>query len=383
MFTCRTPILVSPGPGSSGQAQEKLRSPTGSFTSSGETPTPWRNCARRQAVERVGDHAVVHEDRAIEGRADGELQIDVLQDAQVTAERPVLDAVDAGIDLEAHLLDARAIQLEAAQGRVAAGEEALDLGQQRRAAERDAVVEPQPVAQRQPRASAAPPIIEWTPTLMNVSSPMEKGSGRSGTDSTGSATSAIASRRKPRVGTRRLSRRSHSMLNDRLPTVVPSWIVFSSASGPCASQQRLGVRGVAQVVVNAGVDARVHLAREADRAAARVDVAQPHRRLLQVQSDVSNRNSVPKKRRSRNDRLPASSDVPYSGVAVDGPSVPDEVAVLVAGAHVQAERQRRIGRLLVGRAARAHVDDAVLVVALLDLHHHRHDGRASRPCPGS
>src|ERR1700733_4196784 len=75
--------------------------------------------------ERVGDHAVVHEDRAVPGRHDRELQVDVLQDTQVAADRMVLDGVEAalGVGGEGVLLDldARVIELIAAAGGVAAG----------------------------------------------------------------------------------------------------------------------------------------------------------------------------------------------------------------------------------------------------------------------
>ena len=40
--------------------------------------------------------------------------------------------------------------------------------------------------------------------------------------------------RKPRVGTSRLSMRSHSTLTDRLPTVVPSRMLRCVSSGPAA-----------------------------------------------------------------------------------------------------------------------------------------------------
>src|SRR6185436_1635579 len=55
------------------------------------------------------------------------------------------------------------------------------------------------------------------------------------------------------------------------------------------------------------------------------------------------------------------------------PAVAPEISVLVAAAHVDAERQRRIGRLLFGRYSDARVQNAVLLVALLDLDHHRDD----------
>ena len=61
---------------------------------------------------------------------------------------------------------------------------------------------------------------------------MAKGNGRSGTENAGSASSAMASILKPRVGSRRLSMRSHSMLALRLPTVVPSVTLLWSRSGP-------------------------------------------------------------------------------------------------------------------------------------------------------
>ena len=68
--------------------------------------------------------------------------------------------------------------------------------------------------------------------LRNVSSPTSSGNGRSGTDRTGRASSASALMRKPRVGTSRLSMRSHSTLADRLPTVVPRRTLLMVSSGP-------------------------------------------------------------------------------------------------------------------------------------------------------
>ena len=148
--------------------------------------------AGRQAVERIGDHAVVDEHRPVPGRADRKQQIDVLQDAQVAAQRLVVDAVDRAAQRRiriAHDLDARAIELEAADGRVAAREVTLDLRQQRRAAQREALFEAKPVAQRQKKRPIGMTDSERRLTLRNVSSPTSSGNGRSGTDRTGRASS--------------------------------------------------------------------------------------------------------------------------------------------------------------------------------------------------
>ena len=86
------------------------------------------------------------------------------------------------------------------------------------------------------------------------------------------------------------------------------------SSGPAVADQRLGVGRVAQVVVDAGVDARVHLAREADRAAARADVAETDGRLLQVVERDVEAEQRPEEAAVEEVELPRSSDGPVGEV---------------------------------------------------------------------
>ena len=57
-------------------------------------------------------------------------------------------------------------------------------------------------------------------------------------------------------------------------------------------------------------------------------------------------------------------------LAGERPAATAQIAVVVAAAHVDAERERRVGRLLIGRGAGAEVQDLVLLVALLDVDQH-------------
>ena len=149
----KTPIRVSPGPGSSGQRPGQAHVADRQPDQQRRDADAVAKLGERQAVQRVGDDAVVEEHRPVPGRADREQQVDVLQDAQVAAQRPVVDAIDvAGRERRVevtHQLDARAIELEAADGGVAAREVALDLGQQRFAPQREALLETEAEAQEE------------------------------------------------------------------------------------------------------------------------------------------------------------------------------------------------------------------------------------------
>ena len=214
------------------------------------------------------------------------MQVDVLQDAQVAAQRLEVDARRPSRPSDGSRVAARP-----RRARDPAGSRGWSCRRPRSSARPSAAATRRPAGSpgrsgtRGAGTDSAPSGItdsERTPTLRNVSSPTSSGNGRSGTDSAGSASSASALMRKPRVG--------HQPVVHAQPLDVGRQAADGRAQADAAdglvgagdAHQRLGVGGVAQVVVDAGVDARVHLAREADRAAARADVAEAHGLLLQV-----------------------------------------------------------------------------------------------------
>ena len=109
---------------------------------------------RREPSKRIRHHAVVEEHGAVPRGTDGKLQVDVLQDSEVSADRAVLHDTGGQRITESSAedtVDARSVQSVPAERGIAAREVALDLGQQGLAAERKALVVAQGVSQLEPR----------------------------------------------------------------------------------------------------------------------------------------------------------------------------------------------------------------------------------------